>query len=292
MRYLEARFGECPIDELRSARAVTFAEVEMAQREKRIVHITWEEADRAEVERAKARQAKCLSLPRSRTEAITARVSRKLSKLKAAAPYLRDVGQNYRTWSSRFVYAVFRKRAVHAKMDAPILHAKNPFPERHFKRAPTKAANAVFAGSMLLLCVAAVFYFSRSKNSVFHPVVNGVTIVQKEPNISDAGRKTAEGPNRQPVEHQLASTSHASTQPDDLEDTGKAQDELRYFRVVDNSFVRDEPQANATIIATLRPGARISVEGKTDEYLRIRSLSDADFIGYVHEQDAFFQAIK
>lgn len=264
----------------------------MEQRAKRIVHITWEEADRAEVERAKARQAKCLSLPASRPQAITVRVFSKLSKLKAAAPYLRNLGHNYSTWSSRFAYAVFRKRAVHAKMAAPIIDSENPSPERHFRRAPTKAATAVFAGIMLLLCVTAIFYLAQSKNSVSHPAVDGTTIAQEEPNISNV-EGTAEAPTTQPVEHQLASTSHASTQPEDLEDTGeKAQDELRYFTVVDNSFVRDEPEANATIIATLRPGTRISVEGKTEEYLRIRSLSDADVIGYVHEQDAFFQAIK
>ena len=62
------------------------------------------------------------------------------------------------------------------------------------------------------------------------------------------------------------------------------------FEVVDNSFVRDQPEANATIIATLRPGTRVRIESKTGDYLRVRSLSDADVIGYVHEEDAFFQA--
>jgi Bacterial SH3 domain len=64
------------------------------------------------------------------------------------------------------------------------------------------------------------------------------------------------------------------------------------FEFVDDSFVRDQPQPNAAIIATLQPGTRVAVEGKTNAYLRIHSLSDADVIGYVHEQDAFFQAIK
>jgi uncharacterized protein YgiM (DUF1202 family) len=65
---------------------------------------------------------------------------------------------------------------------------------------------------------------------------------------------------------------------------------LGNFEVVDNSFVRDKPQSDATIIATLHAGTQVSVESKTGEYLRIRSLNDAEVIGYVHEEDAFFQA--
>ena len=62
------------------------------------------------------------------------------------------------------------------------------------------------------------------------------------------------------------------------------------FEVVDDSFVRDNPQSNATLIATLRPGTQLRVESKTGEYFRIRSLNDPEVIGYVHEEDAFFQA--
>ena len=62
------------------------------------------------------------------------------------------------------------------------------------------------------------------------------------------------------------------------------------FEVVDNSFVRDRPAANASIITTLRRGTQVTVESKTGDYLRIRSLNDARVSGYVHQEDAFFQA--
>jgi len=70
----------------------------------------------------------------------------------------------------------------------------------------------------------------------------------------------------------------------------RARDYLGNFEVVDDSFVRDNPQPNAAVIATLRPGTQVRVESKTGEYFRIRSLHDPEVIGYVHEEDAFFQA--
>ena len=51
-----------------------------------------------------------------------------------------------------------------------------------------------------------------------------------------------------------------------------------------------EPEPDATVLATLRPGTQVRVESKTGDYSCVRSLSDADVIGYVHEEDPFFQA--
>ena len=68
---------------------------------KKTVHITWQEAVRAEAERDKARQARCRSLPPSRMKVITEDVSRDLPKLKASALRLWDVNFNHRlrTWT-------------------------------------------------------------------------------------------------------------------------------------------------------------------------------------------------
>jgi len=60
--------------------------------------------------------------------------------------------------------------------------------------------------------------------------------------------------------------------------------------VVEASFVRAKPSNSAPIIATLEPGTRITVAGRTGEYYRIRSLGpDEPIRGYVHKEDAFFE---
>jgi len=62
------------------------------------------------------------------------------------------------------------------------------------------------------------------------------------------------------------------------------------FFVVGASFVRAKPSNSAAIIATLEPGTRITVAGRTGEYYRIRSLgTDEPIRGYVHKEDAFFE---
>lgn len=61
------------------------------------------------------------------------------------------------------------------------------------------------------------------------------------------------------------------------------------FAVVGNSFVREKPASKAEVIATLRPGTRIQVVGRTGEYLRVRSLDHEAIRGYVHKEDAFFE---
>jgi hypothetical protein len=62
--------------------------------------------------------------------------------------------------------------------------------------------------------------------------------------------------------------------------------------VVENSIVRDEPTANAEIIATLRPGAQIRLLGRKGDYWQIRSSEPQIIRGYVHKEDAFFAPSK
>jgi general secretion pathway protein A len=61
------------------------------------------------------------------------------------------------------------------------------------------------------------------------------------------------------------------------------------FVVVGPSFVRAKPTDDAAIIATLEPGTRITVAGRTGEYYRINSLGAETIHGYVHKEDAFFE---
>jgi hypothetical protein len=64
------------------------------------------------------------------------------------------------------------------------------------------------------------------------------------------------------------------------------------FRVVNLSFVRDRPRADANITASLEPGSRIRVQSKTGDYFRVRSLDKNPISGYVHREDAFFEPAK
>ena len=61
------------------------------------------------------------------------------------------------------------------------------------------------------------------------------------------------------------------------------------FAVVGNSYVREKPASKAEVIATLRPGTRIQVVGRTGDYFRVRSLDNEAIRGYVHKEDAFFE---
>jgi general secretion pathway protein A len=66
---------------------------------------------------------------------------------------------------------------------------------------------------------------------------------------------------------------------------------LGNFEVVQDSFLRDKPASDATV-TTLPPGTRIRVDGKSGDYLRVRSLNDPELRGYVHREDAFFERIR
>src|SRR5919106_127639 len=61
------------------------------------------------------------------------------------------------------------------------------------------------------------------------------------------------------------------------------------FKVVDVSFVRDQPRSNAHITGALEPGSRVRVQSKTIDYYRVRALDKNALSGYVHREDAFFE---
>jgi general secretion pathway protein A len=64
------------------------------------------------------------------------------------------------------------------------------------------------------------------------------------------------------------------------------------LRVYDTSFVRDKPRSDANITGTLEPGTRIKVQSKSGDYFRVRSLDREPIAGYVHREDAFFEAAR
>ena len=329
---------------------------------KKTVHITWEEARRAETQRDMARQTCCRSIPPNRMKLTAVYVSRDLRKLKASALRLWDVTFNHRVGASGYKgktlfspAAVERitewskgfSRLVNTICDNALLIAPSAYKqaataklleekelaqgfqrrvetstktnvagtnsqtlenrhkaeaeeaqrtrfgedelrESYFKRGPTKSAVAIFLGIILLAGVGTVSY---SQQSLSHLAVKWGAIAQRAVRYTSDLEVMVENSKAQPVAPQLSSTNQEPVQPDGRESTAKkARDYLGNFKVVDDSFVRDNPQPNATVIATLRPGTQVRVESKTGEYLRIRSLHDPEVIGYVHEEDAFFQA--
>lgn len=302
---------------------------------KKAVHITWEEAHRAETQRDKARQTCCRSIPPNRMKLTAVYVSRDLRKLKASALRLWDVTFNHRAgasgykgktlfspaaveriteWSKglpRLVNTICDnalliahsayKQAATAKMleekelaqgfQLRVKTSTDELREIYFKRGLTKSAVGIFLGIILLAGVGTVSYSQQSKNYLSHLAVKWGAIAQRAVRYTSDLEGMVERSKAQPVAPQLSSTNQERVQPDGRESTAKkARDYLGNFEVVDDSFVRDSPQPNATVIATLRPGTQIRVESKTGEYLRIRSLHDPEVIGYVHKEDAFFQA--
>jgi general secretion pathway protein A len=61
------------------------------------------------------------------------------------------------------------------------------------------------------------------------------------------------------------------------------------FFIAGTSFVRSKPTSSAEIIATLEPGTRVNVAGRTGPYYRIRSIGSEAIRGYIHQEDAFFE---
>lgn len=92
------------------------------------------------------------------------------------------------------------------------------------------------------------------------------------------------------------STANSAVQPSSGGNSGSrrnAESGPSRFKVIDNSFVREEPTAGSEIIATLRPGTEIRLMGKRGEYFRIAALFNGESIrGYVHKEDAFFEPIN
>ena len=321
---------------------------------KRPVHITWEEAVRAEAEQDKARQAQCRPLPPSRMKVITEDVSKDLPKLKASARRLWDVNFNHRlkTWTATVganfctaknrheAHAEESRRGQFGNTHAGLDHDPATI---YFNRGPTKSAMvsgmAIILGIILLAGAGTTRYWQRSKNYLSHltdkwgaiaqqgsghtsdsevrvksakvplaapqlsltihgpvqsdgrEITQSVGILRQGPGHTTDSELKVEGAKAQPAAPQLSSTSSEPVRPDGGEITEKkAPAYLGSFDVVGNSFVRDRPAANASIITTLRRGTQVMVESKTGDYLRIRSLNDARVSGYVHQEDAFFQA--
>jgi general secretion pathway protein A len=108
-----------------------------------------------------------------------------------------------------------------------------------------------------------------------------VTRVEEGPEAGDPKTKVIEPQSRLPA-----------SKPAPLERTKKEQPSfLGNFEVVQDSFLRDKPQSDATV-TTLPMGTRIRVESKSGDYLRVRSLNDPGLRGYVHREDAFFERIR
>jgi hypothetical protein len=275
---------------------------EMEGQAKKPVHITWQEAVRAEAERDQARQARCRPLPPSRLQLITEDTSRDLPKLKASALRLWDVNFNHRlrTWTetagANFRTAKNRHEARAEESqrgqfgDLVVGLADEP-PAIYFKRGPRKSAMAIVLGIILLAGAGTMPYWQQSKNYLADLTVKWGASAQRDPGHTSDPEVMVEGAKVPPATPQLASTNHEPVQPDGGAIAAeRAPAYLGKFEVVDNSFVRDRPAANANVIANLRRGTQVMVESKTGEYLRIRSLNDARVSGYVHEEDAFFQA--
>lgn len=274
----------------------------MEKQGKKKVHITWEEAVRAEAEQDKARQVRCRSIPPSQLKLTTVLISRDLPKLKASALRLWDVasshtlrttretaGANSQTSSSRHEGPA--EESQRGQFGDLAVGFRDEPPENCFKRGPKKSAIAIVLGIILLAGVGTMSYWQQSKNYLSHRTIKGGAIAQHGLGYTSDPKMMVKGSKAQSTTPQLSSTSHEPVQSDGREITAKrAPSYLGNFEVVDNSFVRDKPQPNAIIIATLRPGTQVRVESKTGEYLHIRSLSDAEVIGYVHEEDAFFLA--
>jgi general secretion pathway protein A len=87
-------------------------------------------------------------------------------------------------------------------------------------------------------------------------------------------------------------TGLPESKPAPLDRTKKEQPSfLGNFEVVQDSFLRDKPESDAAV-TILPTGTQIRVEGKSGEYLRVRSLNDPGLRGYVHREDAFFERVR
>ena len=296
----------------------------MEQRAKKAVHISWEEAYRAEAEREKARQMRCRPIPPTQIEVIEDEIRAALSKIKTSALHLSCVASNHSLRASNYKekkslvlepvenFAVYSKTLLqlfktHSRNVLPMARSASAkrsvsagvlgksadnmqAPKMLYKRRATKLAGAIFIG-VLLAGIGVVSYPRYSKNSLSPLLDKRLAMVpQRAPYTGDKKIGTKDSKTKA-LAPQVSSKNNESAEVGGPEDGLKTvPDYSGNFEVVDNSFVRDQPEANATIIATLRPGTRVRIESKTGDYLRVRSLSDADVIGYVHEEDAFFQA--
>jgi general secretion pathway protein A len=63
------------------------------------------------------------------------------------------------------------------------------------------------------------------------------------------------------------------------------------FTVVGKTLLFNKPQRQSAIVTTLWPGMRVRVEGKTENYLRVRSLKHPEIKGYVHPEHAYLERL-
>ena len=207
---------------------------------------------------------RCVSIPPTQSEVITRKIVTRLSRIKTSAQHLfRDM---------------FKHRVGIASPTRPNYHS-------------TKSAIAITVGIILLVGIGMLSYSNNSESDLSHPEGKWKTTAQISQDSNPEPKLISEVSKRHFVDPSSTFSNHKPAEAGGRKhssDTPPAVSEN--FEVVDYSFVRDQPESDANIIATLRPGTQIRVESKTGDYLRVRSLSDADVIGYVHEEDAFFQA--
>jgi hypothetical protein len=235
----------------------------MEKRLKRTVHISWEEAYRAEAEREKARQMRCLSIPPTQSEFIADKIVTRLYRIKASAKH--------------FASAIFNRVRI-----------SSCTPANYHSR---QLAVAITLGIILLVGGGILSYSKNSESELSEPVGTW----KGTPQVSQHSSPEAKVMPKSSKEHLIGPSStfnnDKSVESDAPVSVPKTSPGYSgNFEVINDSFVRDQPEPDATIIATLRPGTQVRIETKTGDYLRVRSLSDADVIGYVHEEDAFFQA--
>jgi len=108
---------------------------------------------------------------------------------------------------------------------------------------------------------------------------------------TDRGKQADAQPNSNSPQRDRLAAAETKRRPVEQRNPQPARPALSSagFAVVGNSYVREKPASKADVIATLRPGTRIQVVGRTGEYFRVRSLDNEGIRGYVHKEDAFFE---
>ncbi|HEU4342403.1 MAG TPA: AAA family ATPase [Candidatus Binatia bacterium] len=169
------------------------------------------------------------------------------------------------------------------KVSAPDVRRKNPDAGPHLQEArnrdaapPTEAVNARATPAP------EVKSNRKSKTDV-------------RPSAEQKSTKTvpAEDPLPDRLEPQAVSVEAKQAQESAKASSSERQPSREvFYEVVDLSFVRDKPQSNANIIASLPRGTWVKLLAERGEYLQVLSLNDKDISGYVHREDAFFEPLR
>jgi hypothetical protein len=124
------------------------------------------------------------------------------------------------------------------------------------------------------------------QNLEFRPPPGSQAMVKKNtPGTIEANKYR----NREELESKFANRLRSEDTMRQTPSRQPTREEKKAMRVVNNSFVRDEPTSKAEIIATLLPGARVQVVGRRGDYWQIQSFQPNLVRGYVHQEDAFFE---